>query len=134
MWCINPTISGGIITVVGYNATKGCNSGYYQILLKQIKSSMEQHPSTDASTKQWKEFPSAPNWRIATVPNSITPVIISGNNHADKRGACTSDVTLYNASKKSWRKVDSLKNARSHVGIALLNNSTIMEEPALAVE
>ena len=28
--------------------------------------------------------------------------------------------------KKSWRKVDSLTSARQYVGVALLNNSTII--------
>ena len=33
---------------------------------------------------------------------------------------------MYVKSKNAWRKVDSLTTARKHVGVALLNNTTVI--------
>ena len=127
MWCINPTISGDSITIVGYSGTKGRSNGSYQIPVDKILSSIDQPASAaGAVSKQWKELSAAPYWRAATVPFSIALVIVGGNGHVDQGGVHTSDVTLYNKSKNSWKKVDSLTSPRNNIGIALLNDSTII--------
>ena len=121
MWAINPIISGEYITIVGYSGNKGRDKRCYQILTEEIVSS-DKLLSTGAVTDQWKKLSPAPYWNTATVPYSNPSVIIGG----DVNGVHTSDVFLYDSYKNSWRKVDSLTSARKNVGVALLNNNSII--------
>ena len=120
MWNIKTTISGDNITIVGYSDAVGRNNGYYQIALEEI---LDQPLSTSATSNQWKELSPSPYYDTATVPYSNPPVIIGGD---DIKGVATCDITLYDSSKNSWRKVYSLKSARKHVGVALLNSNSII--------
>ena len=123
---IKPTISGDYITIVGYSDNEGRDKGYYQISTEEIISSLDQPLSTGAVTRQWQKLSSATHWDTATVPYSNPPVIIGGSSHSNQGGVPTSDVSLYDSSKNLWRKVDSLTSARDNVGVALLNNNTII--------
>ena len=120
MWAIKPTISGDNITIVGYSTATGRNNEYYQIAIEEI---LDQPLSTSATSNQWKILSPSPYYNTATVPYSNPPVIIGGT---DVKYVPTCDITLYDSSKNSWRKVDSLTSARSDVGVALLNNNTII--------
>ena len=124
MWNIKPTISGDYITIVGYSGNDSRYSTYYQIPVEEIISSLGQPLSTGAVTRQWKQLSSPIHWSTATVPYSNPPVIIGGSS----RDATipTYDVSLYDSSKNSWRKVDSLTSARNCVGISLLNNHSVI--------
>ena len=124
MWAIKPTISGDLTTIVGYSQARSRSTAHYQIPVEEIISSLDQPLSTGAVTGQWKELSSATHWDTATVPYSNPPVIIGG---CSRDGSLpTSDVSLYDSSKNSWRKVDSLTSARDFVGVALLNNNSII--------
>jgi len=123
MWRIKPTISGEYITIVGYSTATGRNNGYYKITAEEVISSLNQSPYTGAVTTQWKEMSASPYYNTDTLPNSNPPVIIGGK---DVKGVCTSDVSLYDETKNSWKKVDSLTSTRHHVGVGLINNSTII--------
>ena len=125
MWAINPTISGDYITIVGYSSGLTYNTTY-QITTQEIISSLDQPLSTGAVTRQWKKLSSTTHYDTATVPYSNPPVIIGGISHVNRGSVLTSDVSLYDPSKNSWRKVDSLTSARSFVGVATLNSSTII--------
>ena len=120
MWGVNPTISGDNITIVGYNIAGGRRNGYYQIAIEEI---LDELLSTSATSNQWKELSPARYGFTATVPYSNPPVIIGGQ---DVNYVPTCDITLYDSSKNSWRKIDSLTSARSDVGVALLNNNSII--------
>ena len=119
MWGIKPTMSGKYITIVGYNTAKGYTSSCYQIPVDNIISSCLTQSN---GTQLWKKFSSAPRSFTAIVPNSNPPVIIGGSN----RKGLTSGVGIYNNSKESWKKVDSMTTARKHVGLGLLNNTTVI--------
>ena len=123
MWNIKPTTSGDKIIIVGYDTTTGPSHGHYHITIDEKISLFCQPLSTGAVSKKWKECSPATHWNTATVPYSYPPVIIGGNQDAP---VPTSDIILYDESKKSWRKVDSLTTARQGVGVALLNKSTII--------
>ena len=124
MWHVKPTISGNNIIIVGYDTAGGLYSEHYQINTDEIISSLDQPLSTSAVSANWKQYSPATYWRAATVPYSNPPVIVGGGS---REGPIpTSDIMLYDASKESWRKVDSLTSARQYVGVALLNNSTII--------
>ena len=116
---IKPTISGDNITIVGYSDAGGRNKIYYQIAIEEI---LNQPLSTSATINQWKELSLAVHYNTATVPYSNPPVVIGGS----AKGVPTCDITLYDSSKNTWRKVDSLTSARKHVGVALLNNNSII--------
>ena len=120
MWRIKPTISGDNITIVGYSDAGGRRNGCYQIAIEEI---LDQPLSTSAISNQWKMMSSAPYYDTTTVPYSNPPVIIGGD---DVKGVPICDITLYDSSKNSWSKVDSLTSARCCVGVALLNNNTII--------
>ena len=123
MWNIKPTISGDNITIVGYSDAAGRSNGYYQIAIEEI---LDQPLSTSATSNQWKIMSPAPHGFTATVPYSNPPVIIGGISHDNQGAVPTSDVCVYDSSKNSWRKVDSLTTARVSVAIGLLNNNTII--------
>ena len=117
MYEIKPTISGDNITIVGYTNAEGRSNGYYQFAI------LDQPPSTSATSNQWKKLSRATYFNAATVPYSNPPMIIGGD---DDKDISTCDITLYDSSKNSWRKVDSLTSARNYVGVALLNNNSII--------
>ena len=123
MWRIRPTISGDNITIVGYTTTGGQSKGYYQIAIVEI---LDQPLSTSATSNQWKMMSPAPYYGTDTVPYSNPPVIIGGISHVNQGAVPTTDVSVYDSSKNSWRKVNSLSSARSYVGVALLNNNSII--------
>ena len=124
MWNIKPTISGDDIIIVGYGDAIGQSNGHFQIKIDEIISSLDQPLSTGAVSTKWKKCSPATHWATATIPYSNPPVIVGGGYPGGS--IPTSDIMLYDASKKSWRKVDSLTSARQSVGVALLNNSTII--------
>ena len=123
MWDIKPTISGDNITIVGYSHAGGRNNGYYQIAIEEI---LDQPLSTSATSNKWKMLSRAQYFDTATVPYSNPPLIIGGHGHANQGAVPTSDISLYDSSKNSWRKIDSLTSARNNVGVALLNNNSII--------
>ena len=126
MCAFKPTISGDDIIIVGYNTATGCNNRHYQIAIEEMVSSFNQSPSTSASSNQWKEKSPAPHYSTTTVPYTYPPVIIGGKSHVDEGSVPSSDVSLHDSSKNAWKKVDSLTSARKNVGVALLNNSSII--------
>ena len=126
MWNIKPTISGDNIIIVGYTDAEGCYNEHNQITIDEIISSLDQPLSTGAVSTKWKKMLHAIHYDTVTVPHSNPPVIIGGHGRAAQGSVSTSDVTLYDVSKNSWRKVDSLTTARSNVGVALINNNTII--------
>ena len=125
MWGIKPTIFGDNIIIVGYYTTTigSSNNGFYQIPTEELILSFDQSLSPDAVPVQWKELSAATHWQTTTIPYSNPPVITGGCNIG---GIHTSDVSLYDIYKNSWRKVGSLTTARDYVGIALLDNHTII--------
>ena len=126
MWAISPTITGDYITIIGYYDATSRYNGYYQLPVQDIMSSLDQPLSTGAVTSQWKELSPAPHWKTVTVPYSNPAVIIGGHSHSSQGSAPTSNVSIYDSSNNSWRKVDSLTSARSNAGISLINSNIVI--------
>ena len=122
-WNIKPTISGDNIIIVGYEQSGDRSNGCYQIPTEEIILSFDQSLSPGAVPVQWKKLSNATHWGTTTIPYSNPPVIIGGD---DKINVPTSDVSLYDTHKNSWRKVDSLTNARIAIGVSLINSNTII--------
>ena len=123
MWNIKPTISGNNITIVGYEQARSRYTGCYHIPTEELILPFDQSLSPGAVPVQWKKLSAATHYETTTIPYSNPAVTIGGSNQSD---VPTSDVSLYDIHKNSWRKVDSLTSARSHVGVALLNSHTII--------
>ena len=117
MWIIKPTIAGEHLLIVGYSDDEGRDNGSHQLPVSTITSSSDQVAS------QWEELSYAPHFFTTTVPSSNPPLIIGGE---DVKGVTTSDISLYDTSKKSWIQVDNLTTARSYVGVATINSNTII--------
>ena len=116
MWGIKPTISGEHLLIVGYSTDEGRRDRSHQLPIATIT-------SADQVASHWEEISPAPYGYTATVPYSNPPLIIGGH---DFKGVATSDVSLYDKSKKSWIKVDSLTTARSLVGVATINSNALI--------
>ena len=123
MWAIKPTISGDNIIIVGYEQAESRSKVCYQIPTEELILSFDQSLSSDAVPVQWKKLSAATHYNTANIPYSNPPVIIGGE---DKSNVPTSDVSLYDIHKNSWRKVDSLTSARSNIGVSLINSNTII--------
>ena len=126
MWAIRPTISGDNVIIVGYSTATGCSNGCYQIPTEELILSFDQSLSPGAVPVQWKELSAATHYYTTTIPYSNPPVIIGGRNRSNQGGAPTSDVSLYDIHKNSWKKVDSLTNARCNIRVSLINSNTII--------
>ena len=124
MYAITPTITGDYITIVGYQQGGYHYTTHYQIPVQDILLSLDQPFSTGAVTSQWKKLSPAPHRNTVTVPYSNPPVVIGGSNHDDS--VPTSDVSLYDSSSNSWRKVGSLTSARDSAGVVLLNSNILI--------
>ena len=114
---IKPTIAGEHLLIVGYDHAGSRYPGSHQLPVSTITSSSDQVAS------QWEELSSAPHYFSTTVPSSNPPLIIGGE---DVKGVTTSDISLYDTSKKSWIQVDNLTTARRNVGVATVNSNTII--------
>ena len=121
MCAIQPTISGDNIVIVGYSSDLRYTASY-EITTDDMISSLDQPLSTGT---KWKML-HATHYDTVTVPYSNPPLIIGGCSHANQGFVRTSDISLYDVSKNSWRKVDSLTSARDCVGVGLINESTII--------
>ena len=115
MWAIKSTISGDYIAIVGYSGTRGRNKGYYQIATQELLSSLDQQLSTGTVSPRWKRVSIATHYDTAIVPYSNPPVTIGGGSRDGI--ILTSNVTLYDVTSKSWRKVDLLTSARDCIGV-----------------
>ena len=120
MWSIKPTISGNDIIIVGFGTATGQNKGHYRITTDETISSLDQPLSTGT---KWKKMLHATHYGTVTVPYSNPPLIIGGR---DVNSVATADISLYDPLEDLWIKVDSLTSERQHVGVALLNSSSII--------
>ena len=125
MWNIKPTMCGDNIIIVGY-VSDLTYTNFYQLPVEKLISSLHQPLFTYAVSIKWKTMLHATHYNTVTIPYSNPPMIIGGQSHDDDGSIRTSDVSLYDASKNLWRKVESLTTARSNVGVDLLNNNTIV--------
>ena len=127
-WRIKPTISGDNIVIVGYTNSRVRYNACYLILTEELILSFDKSLSPDALPIRWEKFSVTTHKESTTIPYSNPPIIVGGHSriHSNQGIVRTSDVSLYDIHKNSWRKVDSLTSARDNVGIDLLNNHTVI--------
>ena len=122
MWAIRPTISGEKLSLVGYISNEDCYATYCHIAVEEILD-LGLPSFSDEETTRWKKLSSSPFYDTVTVPFSNPPVIIGGG---DINYAPTSDISLYDNSSDTWKKIDSLTSARDSVGIGNLSEHEII--------
>jgi len=116
MWNIKPTIAGEHLLIVGYETDGGRRFAIsYQLPVSSIT-------SLSSVASHWEQLSSAPHYDTVTVPYSNPPLIIGGS----VKGVPTSDISLYDTSKRSWIPVDYLTTARKSVGVATINSNAII--------
>ena len=104
------------------------NPGGYKIPVADITSSKQ--------NTTWTKLTKASHFDVALVPNSSPPMVIGGHKRPLQQDATTdiqlrqyditADIKMYNESKKSWEKVDSLSFARTGTGVAAIGNNAIV--------
>jgi len=97
---IKPTIAGEHLLIVGYTHTGSQNKESYQLPVASVTSLSS---SSDRMASQWRQLSPAPHGYTVTVPYSNPPLIIGGH----IKGVPTSDISLYDISKKLWVQVNS---------------------------
>jgi len=107
-----PTIANNQLFIVGYSSLLlKCSSNAFMIPVEDItRLDNKQHAST-----KWIKINSTTHLYTALIPDMSPPVVVGGR-AAD--GTPTSDISMYDVSKKSWREISSLSSARSEVAIA----------------
>ena len=60
---------------------------------------------------------------VTIVPDSFPPLLVGGS---DSQGKTVSDILLYDAATKSWKKVDALSRSRANVAIATISSRAII--------
>ena len=128
MYNISATMCGDSFTIVGYTYTDGDRSNrtflipVYEILPQQ-QTQQSFTGSTHEDNTEWHELAETVYWFTALVPNT-TPLIIIGG--SDEQGNTVDDVTIYDDTTKSWKKISSLPIKCSLTTIAVLNQSIIV--------
>ena len=114
MYNIAPTISGKCITIVGYS-DHARHTAAYQMPISDIISPKD--------LPSWKILDSATHYNTTTIPYSNPPVIVGGET---RHSNCTSVIKMYSASTDSWQSVGYLTSARDSVGIAHIDEYTLI--------
>jgi len=114
MYNITPAICGEYITIVGYS-DHARQTKSYQIPVKDI--------TLSKNLPSWKELNSPTHYNTAIIPYSNPPVIVGGETHDFK---CTSAISMYNTFNNSWESVECLTSAKDTVGIAYVDERTII--------
>ena len=102
-----PTIANNQLFIVGHSSVLlKCSSNAFMIPVEDI---IRLDNEQQASTK-WVKMNSTTHLYTALIPDMFPPVVVGGR-AAD--GAPTSDISMYDVFKKSWRKISSLSSARN---------------------
>ena len=123
MATFTPIITDDHLLMVGYvTANIRHVTNAYKIPVDDITRSGDQQRTSDTSTK-WITMANDTHLFTALVPSSSPPVVVRGE---DQSGTTTSDIKMYDDSRKSWKNISSLSSARSTVAIAAVNNNAII--------
>ena len=129
MYRISATVYGDSFTIVGYhNADKECCDETFTIRIDEIISQQQQTKQsltscTDKDNTKWHALADAPHWQTALVPNTSPPVIIGGHN---EQFNTVNDITIYDDTKKTWKKIASLPINCAYSTVAVINDYIIV--------
>ena len=121
MFAFKPTISDGDLLIVGYGSEETDCKDVYKIPVTDIIASIGKRVFA-----KWTELTAADHYSAALVPSSFLPVVVGGYHITGKIPTAHTYIKMYNDSRKSWKKIESLSSARSHVAVAAVCNNAIM--------
>ena len=122
MWLPSLTISNDTLYIVGYYRANGnITNAAYEMSVDMVISSAAQ--LTSNPTIHWTKLPKAPHGATAIIPNCNPPVIIGGK---DTQGVPTVNIRVLDVPKNSWKKIASLKTARSSTAVVPINHDSIL--------
>jgi len=128
MWRISATTCGDSFTIVGYHGADHMRSPETfiipidEIITKEEDPQQSLTSSTDKDNTKWHQLASAPYWRTTLVPNTSPPVIIGGS----KQGNTVNDITIYDDTSNSWKKISSLPINCAWTTVAVINQCIIV--------
>ena len=115
------TISHNQLYIIGYRNNLTYSTAY-QLPIDCIILSIGQ-PPTSGQGDNWNTLPNAPYYSTALLPQSYPPVIIGGDNI---QGVPTSDITAFDITKNTWKKVASLSTAKDCVSVVPISHDSIL--------
>ena len=124
MWRPSVTILHDQLYIVGYSTSRGRYSTACRLPINPIISSIYQS-SISSQSVSWNLLPNAPHHETALLPRSYPPVIIGGHDVLHNY-VPTSDIAMYDAIKKTWKRVASLSTARSSVAIVPISHESVL--------
>ena len=129
MWRISATTCGDSFTIVGY---EGADLNRYRvtfiipiddIITKEEDPQQSLTSSTDKDNTKWHQLANAPYWKTTLVPNTSPPVIIGGEDEQDNT---VNDITIYDDTSNSWKKISSLPINCAYTTVAVINQCIIV--------
>ena len=124
MYGFTPIIADDDLVVVGFNDDDmKRDKRAYRIAVDDITKSGDQQQTRGAPT-QWITMTASTHWHTALIPNSSPPVVVGGEDQS--RTSTVSDIKMYDDRIKSWRNIDGLPIAKSHVAIATVSDNAII--------
>ena len=119
MYSFFPTICDDHILIVGYSGDEGVKRGAYKLPVANITVLIDQQHSN-----RWTELTKPKHYRTALVPKSFPPVLVGGWKKSDKTSI--GDITMYDNSDHSWKKIGSLSSGKCRVGVAAVHDNAII--------
>lgn len=102
MWDFTPTILEDHLFIVGYSNGIGyCYIDTYKIPVNDIFTLASQQIIND--TARWTILASSTNWATAIIPGSSLPVVVGGDEAANKP---VTNIEMYNGSIDSWKYIN----------------------------
>ena len=134
MYGFRPTITSDDqqLMIVGYVVNTYSRNNVYKIPVATIIASIDHQHNRSTPTK-WTKLTPTNHYDTALVLSSSPPVVVGGQIGItggqigiDQGSIPTEDIKIYDHSKMSWKKIESLSSARSHVAVAAVYNNAII--------
>ena len=123
MYTFSPTISDDHLLIVRCNGgNRRAKKSAYKLPVANIIASIDQQHSDTSS--RWTELTKLEHFHATLVPYSSPPVIVGGWKSNIKTS--TADITMYDNSDYSWKKIGSLSSPRCIVAVAAVHNNAII--------
>ena len=129
MYKISATTCGDSFTIVGYQGADHIRyRDAYIIPIDKLLEEVEQTQqsvtsSSDKDNTKWHQLADAPYWKTTLVPNTSPPVIIGGE---DKQGNTVNDITIFDDTSNSWKRISSLPINCAYTTVAVINQCIIV--------
>lgn len=112
MWAFTPVISDDHVYIVGFSGANKLHNSAYRAPVANIAA-----PGT--AKTNWSKLTPPPYYGTAIVPG-LSPIMTVGG-LIPGSSSTTSDITIYNTSRKSWNTISALLYSHSSVAVASIS-------------